>query len=101
MAFIKKIGLLLIFFILLNVVSIYTFDYKSYFNTSETVSIQTDEKTESIFNNSISKIKLGQEVFVKLNTNRDKVYKGEISGRNTPTGRSFNNDMKSFITSSI
>ena len=48
---------MLVFFLLLNVVSIYTFDYKSYFNTSETVSIQTDEKTESIFNNSISKIK--------------------------------------------
>ena len=57
MSLLKKIVFLLVFFLLLNVVSIYTFDYKSYFNTSETVSIQTDEKTESIFNNSISKIK--------------------------------------------
>ena len=54
MSLLKKIVFLLVFFLLLNVVSIYTFDYKSYFNTSETVSIQTDEKTESIFNNSIS-----------------------------------------------
>ncbi len=57
MAFIKKIGLLLIFFILLNVVSIYTFDYKSYFNTSETITLQTNEKSESIFNDTILKVK--------------------------------------------
>lgn len=57
MLFIKKVGLLLIFFVLLNVISIYNFDYKSYFNTSETSSIQTVEESESILTNSFIKVK--------------------------------------------
>lgn len=57
MLFIKKVGLLLIFFVLLNVISIYNFDYKSYFNTSETSSIQIVEESESILTNSFIKVK--------------------------------------------
>ncbi len=44
--------------------------------------IANQNKTEAVLNvdeSSIGKLKIGQEVFVRLNTNKDKVYKGKVS----------------------
>lgn len=44
--------------------------------------IANQNKTEAVLNvdeSSIGKIKVGQEVFIRLNTNKDKVHKGKVS----------------------
>ena len=45
-------------------------------------SIANQEKVEAVLNvdkNSIAKVKIGQTVFVKLNTNKTEIYNGKIS----------------------
>lgn len=58
--------------------------------------IANDQKVEAVLNvdeNSIGKVKIGQNVFIKLNTNKNKTYTGKISEIES----AFNVQTQSFI----
>ena len=66
MSLVKKIIVLLIFFVILNIVSIYTFDYKSYLNDNSNLVSQTvnEEDSELLFRHTFT----GHESDEILNT---------------------------------
>lgn len=57
MSLVKKIIVLLIFFVILNIVSIYTFDYKSYLNDNSNLVSQTVNEEDSEFTNVYKQLK--------------------------------------------
>ncbi len=57
MSLIKKLILLLIFFIVLNIFSIFEFDYKSYLSDNESLSTLTSKNDEKDFLNQLNDIK--------------------------------------------
>ena len=58
MSLIKKLILLLIFFIVLNIFSIFEFDYKSYLSENESLSTLTSKNDEKDFLNQLNDLEI-------------------------------------------
>jgi OmpA-OmpF porin, OOP family len=69
MSLIKKLILLLMFFIVLNVFSIFEFDYKSYLSDNESLSTLTSKSDEKNFLNQLTELK--NKVFNSLDKKDD------------------------------